>query len=358
MYGYAGSKKYIYGTGLISEQRADGKKYYYHYNNIGSTTDVTDALGAVVHSYAYGTYGELMGAYDSAGRACDPEETDIAYLYNGEYGIRTEGNGLYYMRSCYYNPQIKRFINRDVVEGSIKEAQSLNRYSYVQGNPISLTDPFGMCAEDRWKDAGHNILDVLGFAFDAADILNALWYFAEGDYKNAAFSSICMLPLLGSFAGKGLKATKLGSKADDIIKALSKSADNVKNYLRKLLKGSGKYADEAIEAIEKGGRGNTFKSRYDIPINESGYTKSSFELGRKVYKEYKAGEVDNITKFKEYILPSGKRVDYIDFESKTVYELKPHNPKQIKKGRKQLENYLKEIEKVFGGGWKAVLDTY
>ncbi|MCR4690919.1 MAG: hypothetical protein K5739_06225, partial [Lachnospiraceae bacterium] len=132
---------HIYGTGLNSEQRADGKKYYYHYNNIGSTTDVTDALGAVVYSYAYGTYGELMAAYDSAGEIIKPEETDIAYLYNGEYGIRTEGNGLCYMRSRYYNPQIKRFINRDVVEGSITEDQTLNRYSYVQGNPISLTDP-------------------------------------------------------------------------------------------------------------------------------------------------------------------------------------------------------------------------
>lgn len=57
------------------------------------------------------------------------------------------------------------------------------------------------------------------------------------------------------------------------------------------------------------------------------------------------------TKRKEYVLPSGKRVDFIDFESKTVYELKPHNQNQINKGIKQLEGYLQEIETVFGEGW-------
>ena len=37
------------------------------------------------------------------------------------------------MRSRYYNPDIKRFINRDVVDGDITNSQSLNKYSYVQG---------------------------------------------------------------------------------------------------------------------------------------------------------------------------------------------------------------------------------
>ena len=104
--------------------------------------------------------------------------------------------------------------------------------------------------------------------------------------------------------------------------------------------------------------GRTFKSQYDIPKNNKGYTKSNLELGKKVHKEYKAGDVDNITRFKEYVLPSGKRVDYIDFETKTIYELKPHNPNQIRNGKKQLQSYLKEIESVFGDDWTSVLDTY
>ena len=39
--------------------------------------------------------------------------------------------------------------------------------------------------------------------------------------------------------------------------------------------------------------------------------------------------------------------DFIDFENKIVYELKPNNPNQIRKGTKQLAGYLEEIETVF-----------
>ena len=42
-------------------------------------------------------------------------------------------------------------------------------------------------------------------------------------------------------------------------------------------------------------------------------------------------------------MPSGKRVDFIDFDKKVIYELKPFNPKQITAGNKQLVGYLKEI---------------
>ncbi|MBE5954582.1 MAG: RHS repeat-associated core domain-containing protein, partial [Lachnospiraceae bacterium] len=56
----------------------------------------------------------------------------------------TDDNSLYYMRNRYYNPDIKRFINQDVLIGSISNSNSLNRYSYVEGNPVSYTDPFGL----------------------------------------------------------------------------------------------------------------------------------------------------------------------------------------------------------------------
>ncbi|MSS38721.1 hypothetical protein [Clostridium porci] len=120
------------------------------------------------------------------------------------------------------------------------------------------------------------------------------------------------------------------------------------------------YAKGGSKSGSKGGRpsGRTFKSQYDIPTNDKGYTKSSLELGKKVHKEYMVDIDNGFTKRKEYVLPSGKRVDFIDFESKTVYELKPHNPNQINKGTKQLAGYLQEIETVFGEGWSTVLDTY
>ena len=104
-------------------------------NNVGSTMAVTDVKGSIVETYNYTPYGELIdGEY----------REDIPFLYNGQYGVTTDSNGLYYMRARYYNVEIKRFINQDVLLGVLERVSSLNRYAYVEGNPISYLDPFGL----------------------------------------------------------------------------------------------------------------------------------------------------------------------------------------------------------------------
>ncbi|MBT2288844.1 hypothetical protein J7E73_06760 [Paenibacillus albidus] len=74
----------------------------------------------------------------------------------------TDENGLYYMRARYYNPDIKRFVNRDVVTGTISSAQTLNRYAYVNGNPISYVDPFGLSrdGDSIWMQGASFLADL------------------------------------------------------------------------------------------------------------------------------------------------------------------------------------------------------
>ena len=258
---------YIYGNGLISDSRKEAKgsdteKRYYHYNHIGSTTAITDADGDLLYRIAYGTYGELTGIYDADGQKMAGEAADqrsiretlqaekLRFLYNGRYGVETGANGLYYMRARYYNPQIKRFINRDIIDGSITDSQSLNKYSYVQGNPVNLIDPFGLCAQDYFSRAGHELLDWLGFIFDPADVINFLWYTAEGNAAMAAATAVAIVPAAGSFIAKGTKqAIKAGKKAAQ--KAGEKAAKNATEKAAKKAAAK-KLAKEATETgVEK-----------------------------------------------------------------------------------------------------------
>lgn len=53
------------------------------------------------------------------------------------------------MRARYYSPELRRFVNADIVAGDISNAITLNRFAYANGNPVSFVDPFGLSADDR-----------------------------------------------------------------------------------------------------------------------------------------------------------------------------------------------------------------
>ncbi|MFD1886815.1 RHS repeat-associated core domain-containing protein, partial [Paenibacillus wenxiniae] len=129
---------YVYGLGLISRYDANGNMQTYHYDLRGSTIALTDAKGKVTDTYTYDTYGEEL-SHDGT--------TNQPFQYDGRDGVQTDPNGLYQMRSRYYNPEIRRFVNRDVVTGTIADGLTMNRYAYVNGNPVSYVDPFGLSAE-------------------------------------------------------------------------------------------------------------------------------------------------------------------------------------------------------------------
>jgi RHS repeat-associated protein len=129
---------YIYGMGLIGSEDNSGNYSNYHYDYRGSTTAITNSAGSVTDRYTYGTYGDLLS---HTGSSTSP------FLYNGRDGVMAESNGLYYMRSRYYSPELKRFINADVLKGAISSSETLNQYAYANGNPVSMVDPFGTSAE-------------------------------------------------------------------------------------------------------------------------------------------------------------------------------------------------------------------
>ena len=86
------------------------------------------------------------------------------------------------------------------------------------------------------------------------------------------------------------------------------------------------------------------------------YTKSNLKLGQQMHKAYHAGEFG-----KEFRLPSGRRIDFLDINNQIIYELKPYNPRAIRQGQKQLQIYLKELQSMprfQGYQWQTVIEFY
>ena len=98
-----------------------------------------------------------------------------------------------------------------------------------------------------YKEKLHTLLDVAGLVpliGELADGTNAVIYAAEGDYTNASFSAISMIPVIGDAAGKGSKYTMKVSKYFTIGKRFFLSPARGAAY--KLLL---KYGDDVADAI-------------------------------------------------------------------------------------------------------------
>ena len=105
--------------------------YFYHYDGLGSTVAITDENAQIVNSYAYSPYGLVGGQ----------ETIPNPFKYVGRFGVMDEGNGLYYMRARYYDPEVGRFINKDPIGYA---GGDTNLYAYCLNNPINLVDPWGL----------------------------------------------------------------------------------------------------------------------------------------------------------------------------------------------------------------------
>ena len=65
-------------------------------------------------------------------------------------GQRDAGVGLYHMGARFYDSYINRFVSPDSIIPDFANPQSLNRYSYVNNNPLRYIDPTGHMDEE-WK---------------------------------------------------------------------------------------------------------------------------------------------------------------------------------------------------------------
>ncbi len=192
---------YVYGLGLIGEENQNGCQVY-HYDLRGSTVKLTDAAGSVTDSFQYDDYGKLT---DHTG------SSETSFLYNGQYGIMTDGNGLVYMRARYYNPDVHRFVSTDILEGDISDPLSLNRYIYCSNNPVNNLDPSGNFPVET-------IIDVASLGWSFTSFVNNP-SLANFGYLLWDAAAVVVPYAPGSYVYKGISAgTKIISRSDGYVK--------------------------------------------------------------------------------------------------------------------------------------------
>jgi RHS repeat-associated protein len=124
---------------------------YYHYDGLGSVTNLTSSQGHAIINYEYDAYGNIL------------KQTGLTSL--NPYGFSTKEyspqSGLIYFGARYYDPRVGRWITKDplgMVDGP-------NLYVFVRNNPLNFIDWLGFDAvvlndSDGAWGFGHNAIAI------------------------------------------------------------------------------------------------------------------------------------------------------------------------------------------------------
>jgi RHS repeat-associated protein len=128
------SNEYVFFGGVrIARIDSLANVYYYFADRLGSTRAITTSNGTVCYSADFTPFGGETASVNSC-----PQNYRFANL---ERDLET---GLDYAVYRHYSPRLGRFMQPDVLGGSISNPQSLNRYAYALDDPCDLTDPLGL----------------------------------------------------------------------------------------------------------------------------------------------------------------------------------------------------------------------
>ena len=116
--------------------------YYFVCNWRGDVIQIYNASGVLVATYDYDAWGRVSE------NSTDKDTQNIAEInpirYRGYY--YDSETGLYYLKSRYYDPAVKRFLNADGYVQTGDGLQDKNMFAYCLNNSVNLSDPTGKFA--------------------------------------------------------------------------------------------------------------------------------------------------------------------------------------------------------------------
>ena len=175
----------LYGDGVVISAAQNGQttNYTYGLERIsaisGSTRTeyVYDGRGSVVAEVSYNnawyTFGGGLARKNVTSKSYTPfgeqiGEATSGFGYNGEY--YNAATGMIYLRARFYEPEMNRFGQKDLLRGSAFAPQSLNRYLYVQNDPINFVDSNGRGLKSAWNTVKGAVVGAVKGAVTGATI--------------------------------------------------------------------------------------------------------------------------------------------------------------------------------------------
>lgn len=129
--------------------------WYLGPDHLGSTSAVTNSAGTAIVNESYEAFGERRGSNWTG----VPTSADNTYIETStKHGFTFHENltnlNLIHMQGRVFDPVIGRFISADPYVQEPYNSQGLNRYSYVNNNPMRYVDPSGFNSCDYGANNG------------------------------------------------------------------------------------------------------------------------------------------------------------------------------------------------------------
>ena len=136
-YGPRPDSAFTTGLLFIKTKNSNGQDTvaYYHHDQLDTPIQATDKAGNIVWAASYNAFGQASIITPQA-TADKPTITSNLRLPGQVEDVET---GLHYNYRRYYDPATGRYVTSDPIglEGGV------NRFAYVEGNPINMIDPTG-----------------------------------------------------------------------------------------------------------------------------------------------------------------------------------------------------------------------
>jgi RHS repeat-associated protein len=241
------TKEYFYAGGRLLATIAGTTTTYHHPDHLSARV-TTDSSGSKIGEQGHYPYGESWYAAN----------TTTKWQFTSYERDPESGNDYAMMR--YGVNRLARLSSADLLDGSIGNPQSLNRFSYVLNDPSNLTDPWGLCA------TGAD--DCITVSADGPDVIDVAYPYGGGVW-------VPMPPLL--IYDPGRNRLDIGSlqaaaeqnrkkRAEQCLKASVQSAIDARNKGVKTLAKDVAWAEGTAFAAGCTVGGPAGQATLDIPV--------------------------------------------------------------------------------------------